>query len=834
MPRRRRKNRGGVHPPPDDAPPARGSSRLDREGETTTPPRRRSSSREQSKEPGSPPAIQRSAKRTPVNQEVPFTSPARTHPATKFRPMLGDLKVHSITLVTPKEGGEEWHQAMFSVTLEKKRILLKTNKEMWLQQQPEIIMSKLRQKIIDRVTELEMDTKAMSSDILMSSSLPWEKAWLSFQNQVLQQQMEAMKRSSATSLGHKSKADAAKEKKWSVGEDFKDPRNKYKAKMRVITELEKVTGKELSKAHSVLSSIVSGLTNEPGFNELAVLSENTWKRLASIDASITSAHRVISKMTKSMNLGTAKVLTAVTAVLLPPTCLDKKEEAERREFCKLLSINGRSKYFEYAVENRKEYNSFLELEGDISVGEKVSCRGSPEAQVTVIEDDGSVTVSLLPFGTEKKYKSLQHGKIRRFEPDLALYDRKTRFDTTPTYIIAAIEQFYRRHVPISPNKADVVKRRHPLYPAQFEMKQAMLRYQTMNELWQQFVDEHHELGTGMQNPKLPYTAPMLFRNHAPWEMRKKQDSGCLCKSCHSFHLLRRGVTGACVAIGQIIDRVRAADFLSAETEHQIGVLEKMKDVIETPSKYDTVVKCLGPCLCSGKLEGAAHKCLIGKGTGEDQGKGCDVCGFRMWWSKDLKKKLLNDDATMKTDTPLAGKEWIMPDIDWRYFTSVAKPTLASHIQEISAGSAGDEEYRTTENTSRTLCQATQRGNLVEFLNEFENESEKHAYHRNIVSTELRAQIEYERNVRLLVVRRDMDFSENGSIKDPDRVQSQYWATIPYTLFVSIASWLEAKEWNKTSGSLSIGAKVTAHGELAGEDTNMDLFWAVVTGVDKEN
>lgn len=401
MPRRRRKNRGGVHPPPDDAPPARGSSRLDREGETTTPPRRRSSSREQSKEPGSPPAIQRSAKRTPVNQEVPFTSPARTHPATKFRPMLGDLKVHSITLVTPKEGGEEWHQAMFSVTLEKKRILLKTNKEMWLQQQPEIIMSKLRQKIIDRVTELEMDTKAMSSDILMSSSLPWEKAWLSFQNQVLQQQMEAMKRSSATSLGHKSKADAAKEKKWSVGEDFKDPRNKYKAKMRVITELEKVTGKELSKAHSVLSSIVSGLTNEPGFNELAVLSENTWKRLASIDASITSAHRVISKMTKSMNLGTAKVLTAVTAVLLPPTCLDKKEEAERREFCKLLSINGRSKYFEYAVENRKEYNSFLELEGDISVGEKVSCRGSPEAQVTVIEDDGSVTVSLLPFGTEK-------------------------------------------------------------------------------------------------------------------------------------------------------------------------------------------------------------------------------------------------------------------------------------------------------------------------------------------------------------------------------------------------------------------------------------------------
>ena len=169
--------------------------------------------------------------------------------------------------------------------------------------------------------------------------------------------MEAMKRSSGTSFGHKLKADATKENEWSVGEDFKDPSSKYKAKMRVITELEKITSKELSEAHSVLLSIVSGLTNEPGFNELAVLSENTWKRLASINASITSAHRVISKMTKSMNLGTAKVLTAVTAVLLPPTSLDKHEEAGQREFCKLLLINGRSKYFEYAVENRKEYNS---------------------------------------------------------------------------------------------------------------------------------------------------------------------------------------------------------------------------------------------------------------------------------------------------------------------------------------------------------------------------------------------------------------------------------------------------------------------------------------------
>ena len=64
---------------------------------------------------------------------------------------------------------------------------------------------------------------------------------------------------------------------------------------------------------------------------------------------------------------------------------------------------------------------------------------------------------------------------------------------------------------------------------------------------------------------------------------------------------------------------------------------KIKDVISTPSKYDTVVKCLQPCLSTDKLEGAAHKCLIGMGGGADEEKGCNICGFKQWWSNDLKK-----------------------------------------------------------------------------------------------------------------------------------------------------------------------------------------------------
>ena len=40
---------------------------------------------------------------------------------------------------------------------------------------------------------------------------------------------------------------------------------------------------------------------------------------------------------------------------------------------------------------------------------------------------------------------------------------------------------------------------------------------------------------------------------------------------------------------------------------------------------------------------------------------------------------------------------------------------------------------------------------------------KHAFHRKLVSTERRAQMEYEQNVHPLIVEKDFDFSENGSL-----------------------------------------------------------------------
>ena len=66
------------------------------------------------------------------------------------------------------------------------------------------------------------------------------------------------------------------------------------------------------------------------------------------------------------------------------------------------------------------------------------------------------------------------------------------------------------------------------------------------------------------------------------------------------------------------------------------------------------------------------------------------------------------------------------------------------------------------------------------------------------------------------MKRYIYFYENGTLKDKQQIQSQYWVTIGYVLFESIASWLMASVWNMTTGTLSMGHRVTVEDEMLGE------------------
>ena len=122
---------------------------------------------------------------------------------------------------------------------------------------------------------MDADRSLLLSDITMLSDLPFQKAWLSFEDQVLQLELEAIKSSANISKGHKSRVQTTKDKPWFSGEDLQNRQLKHLAKERVLAELGIATDKDLLEASSDLASIVSGLSKNQDFIKYSVLLEAT-------------------------------------------------------------------------------------------------------------------------------------------------------------------------------------------------------------------------------------------------------------------------------------------------------------------------------------------------------------------------------------------------------------------------------------------------------------------------------------------------------------------------------------------------------------------------------
>ena len=127
-----------------------------------------------------------------------------------------------------------------------------------------------------------------------------------------------------------------------------------------------------------------------------------------------------------------------------------------------------------------------------------------------------------------------------------------------------------------------------------------------------------------------------------------------------------------------------------------------------------------------------------------------------------------------------------------------------------------EEYSPSGKTqSRNIILETVQGTVIDYLDEIEAKSVHHDNLHNMVSVESCAKNDFERNMQPLILTDDIDSSENGNMKVIQQGQSQYWVTIAYTLFMSVMSWLEVAEWNKTTGDLEEGDEVTVNGEMRG-------------------
>jgi len=98
-------------------------------------------------------------------------------------------------------------------------------------------------------------------------------------NEAYKLKINAMKLTNEAQTRHQAKNNAVKSQQWEYGEVYNDRRSKSHAKILVLDELERRSGKQLLKAEEILSGIISELRCEHGLDETAIWSSHTKGRM---------------------------------------------------------------------------------------------------------------------------------------------------------------------------------------------------------------------------------------------------------------------------------------------------------------------------------------------------------------------------------------------------------------------------------------------------------------------------------------------------------------------------------------------------------------------------
>ena len=219
-------------------------------------------------------------------------------------------------------------------------------------------------------------------------------------------------------------------------------------------------------------------------------------------------------------------------------------------------------------------------------------------------------------------------------------------------------------------------------------------------------------------------------------------------------------------------------------------------------------------VCSGNLDTAADDCRNGT---------CKSCGFHLWSGKDgVRKSVVGPDGNILPNAPALWKTVIR----WERMKSGK-----------GGASTAVEGSQHSENGGKEALRQERQGSIAAFFDEFaERVARKAVKHRH---TRLRAAMaakECRQNLWPLMLLSDYDWAENGVLELARQIQSEYWALVAYSLFISITSFLDLSKWLDCSSTLPHKAEVTVEPEGASPPTAepaVGSFFATVVEGDSE-
>ena len=141
------------------------------------------------------------------------------------------------------------------------------------------MMNKAQAAILALVDSMGLNLSAGEGPAYMHSDWPWKYLWEKMQNEAYKLKINAMKLANEAQTRHQAKSNTVKSQQWEYGEVYNDRRSKSRAKILVLDELERRSGKQLVKAEEILSGIISELSCEHGLDEAAIWSSHTKGRM---------------------------------------------------------------------------------------------------------------------------------------------------------------------------------------------------------------------------------------------------------------------------------------------------------------------------------------------------------------------------------------------------------------------------------------------------------------------------------------------------------------------------------------------------------------------------
>ena len=418
-----------------------------------------------------------------------------------------------------------------------------------------------------------------------------------------------------------------------------------------------------------------------------------------------------------------------------------------------------------------------------AVGHEISCRAGDGVVLAIDATSGAITIQL-QYG-EVTYAEQGQGRGGgRLQRRLVLFHPPKRLSGNhlPGEVVKDWHALLVARCPQSPKNRDGTMRKC-IGPHQYITETKMNRYESWDELYAAFQAEY-PVSAAKLDTKDMKRCPSSLIACAQWNIVKGCEASCLCGTCENHALHMKASQAAADIIGDILtpdDSDEASNGVS--DTHDQHLLEELKHVLSADRKYDMVL-CV---TCGDSTNGSS---LLSREPGCIDGK-CDKCGFQRLWSDGIRPTLFDVSANMSrggvvdddsddgddADDPGGSNAAaesslkLRPGVSVKWLTQVSWEEYRQVLVDDSrTGDDGDGSH-SVDGKRKELTIVCCKGTVIEFLDALERVLSKVVPHRMIVDASRRADLDFYRNVRPGVLKRDVDYAQNGEIGAARQAQS---------------------------------------------------------------